>query len=65
VIVVLIHEGGATTSGLQDDSCKGLSGAIVPILEQLSSEVDVVISGHTHRSYICDYARVNARKPFC
>ncbi|CUA98464.1 bifunctional metallophosphatase/5'-nucleotidase [Comamonas thiooxydans] len=64
VIVVLIHEGGATTSGLQDDSCQGLSGAIVPILEQLSGEVDVVISGHTHRSYICDYARVNARKPF-
>lgn len=64
MIVVLIHEGGATTSGLQDDSCQGLSGAIVPILEQLSSEVDVVISGHTHRSYVCDYARVNARKPF-
>ncbi|WP_059441321.1 bifunctional UDP-sugar hydrolase/5'-nucleotidase [Comamonas sp. E6] len=64
VIVVLIHEGGATTSGLQDDSCQGLSGAIVPILEQLSGEVDVVISGHTHRSYVCDYARVNARKPF-
>ena len=64
MIVVLIHEGGATTSGLQDDSCKGLSGAIVPILEQLSGEVDVVISGHTHRAYICDYARVDARKPF-
>ena len=64
VIVVLIHEGGQTTSNLQDDSCKGLSGDIVPILEQLSSEVDVVISGHTHRSYICDYSKVNAAKPF-
>ena len=64
VIVVLIHEGGGTTSNLQDDSCKGLSGDIVPILEQLSSEVDVVISGHTHRSYLCDYAKVDARKPF-
>lgn len=64
VIVVLIHEGGQTTSNLQDDSCKGLSGDIVPILEKLSSEVDVVISGHTHRSYICDYSKVNAAKPF-
>lgn len=64
VIVVLVHEGGAATSGLQEDSCQGLSGDIVPILEQLSSEVDVVVSGHTHRSYICDYAKVNAKKPF-
>lgn len=64
VIVVLIHEGGSTTSGLQDDSCVGLSGDIVPILEQLSGEVDVVISGHTHRAYVCDYARVDAHKPF-
>ena len=64
VIVVLIHEGGATQSSLQDDSCKGLSGDVVPILESLSSEVDVVISGHTHQSYLCDYARVNPKKPF-
>ena len=64
VIAVLIHEGGAATSGLQEDSCAGLSGDIVPILEELSSEVDVVISGHTHHAYICDYARVNPRKPF-
>lgn len=64
VIVVLLHEGGSTTSGLQDDSCQGLSGDIVPILEQLSSEVDVVMSGHTHRAYLCDYAKVNPNKPF-
>ena len=63
VIVVLIHEGGSTTSGLQDDSCRGLSGDIVPIVEALSPEVDVVISGHTHRSYICDYAKINPGKP--
>ena len=64
VIVVLIHEGGAAESSLQDDSCKGLSGDIVPILDALSSEVDVVISGHTHQSYLCDYAKVNPKKPF-
>ncbi|MEZ5606081.1 MAG: bifunctional metallophosphatase/5'-nucleotidase [Burkholderiaceae bacterium] len=64
VIVVLIHEGGSTRSGLQDASCSGLSGDIVPILDHLSDQVDVVISGHTHRAYLCDYARVNPAKPF-
>lgn len=64
VIVVLVHEGGSTTSSLQDHSCQGLSGDIVPILEQLSDEVDVVISGHTHQAYLCDYAKVNPKKPF-
>ena len=64
VIVVLVHEGGSTTSSLQDHSCQGLSGDIVPILEQLSDEVDVVISGHTHQAYLCDYTKVNPKKPF-
>ncbi|MFA7437667.1 MAG: bifunctional metallophosphatase/5'-nucleotidase [Castellaniella sp.] len=64
VIVVLIHEGGSTTTALQDDSCAGLSGDIVPILERLSDQVDIVVSGHTHQAYLCDYGRVNAAKPF-
>lgn len=64
VIVVLVHEGGSTTSSLEDHSCQGLSGDIVPILEQLSDEVDVVISGHTHQAYLCDYTKVNPKKPF-
>ena len=64
VIVVLIHEGGYATSGLQESSCAGLSGDILPILDKLSAEVDVVISGHTHQAYLCDYQRVNPAKPF-
>lgn len=64
VIAVVIHEGGSTTAGVQETSCAGLSGDIVPILERLDPAVDVVVSGHTHQAYVCDYARVNPARPF-
>ena len=63
-IVVVVHEGGTTTVGYNDKSCAGLSGDILPILNKLDPAVDVVISGHTHRAYICDYAKTNPAKPF-
>ena len=64
IVVLALHEGGSTTAGILEASCAGLSGAIVPILEQLQSSVDVVVSGHTHQAYVCDYARVNPQRPF-
>jgi 5'-nucleotidase len=64
VIVVVIHEGGRTTSRGLEESCAGLSGDIVPILERLDPAVDVVVSGHTHQAYVCDYSRVNPARPF-
>lgn len=64
VIAVVIHEGGSTTAGVQQTSCAGLSGDIVPILERLDPAVDVVVSGHTHQAYVCDYGTVNPAKPF-
>ncbi|WP_454903845.1 bifunctional metallophosphatase/5'-nucleotidase [Variovorax gossypii] len=63
-VVVVIHEGGTTTVGYNDKSCTGLSGDILPILNKLDAAVDVVISGHTHRSYVCDYSKTNPAKPF-
>jgi 5'-nucleotidase len=50
-IVVLIHEGGFPAGG--PNECPGLSGPIVPIVRQLDPAVDLVISGHTHRAYVC------------
>jgi len=50
-IVVLIHEGGLQTGGLSD--CAGISGAIVDIVNRMSSDIDVVVSGHTHTYYVC------------
>lgn len=55
-IVVLIHQGGATTGEPDPQGCNALTGDIRPILDKLNPGVDVVVSGHTHRSYICDYA---------
>ena len=54
VIVVLIHQGGQTTARtVQDKSCPGLSGEIVPLADRLNPAVDVVVSGHTHQEYVC------------
>ena len=64
IVVLALHEGGSTTAGILEASCAGLSGAIVPILERLESSVDVVVSGHTHQAYVCDYASVNPQRPF-
>jgi 5'-nucleotidase len=50
-IVVLIHEGGFPAR--QGDPCKGISGPITQIVPKLDKAVDVVVSGHTHESYVC------------
>jgi 5'-nucleotidase len=54
-IVLLIHQGGSLTP-YYDRSCKGLTGAILPILDKLDPAITVVVSGHTHQAYICDIA---------
>ncbi|MDI3286301.1 bifunctional metallophosphatase/5'-nucleotidase [Polyangium sp. 15x6] len=50
-IVVLLHEGGATTGYF--DECPGISGPIVQIATNMSDAVDVILSGHTHAAYNC------------
>jgi 5'-nucleotidase len=53
-IVVLIHQGGQTTAMTANDkTCPGLSGEILPIVDALSADIDVVVSGHTHQEYVC------------
>lgn len=51
-VVVLVHEGGLAPGG-NDNGCEGVSGPILPIAMQMSDEVDVIVSGHTHAAYIC------------
>ncbi len=50
-IVVLVHEGGFPSAF--DNSCPGISGPIVDIVERTSDEVDLFITGHTHQAYNC------------
>ena len=52
-IVLLIHQGGATTGKFDDPSCPGLSGDVLPIIEKLNPAIQLVVSGHTHNAYIC------------
>lgn len=63
-IVVLIHEGGRTKGDPNPQGCNDFAGDIRPILDRLDSRVDVVVSGHTHWAYVCDYAQLNPAKPF-
>lgn len=53
--VLVIHEGGYAAHRPLEKGCEGLSGNILPILERLSSAFSVVVSGHTHQAYVCDY----------
>lgn len=55
-VVVLIHQGGKTTEG-DPDGCNDLTGDIKPILDRLHPGVDLVVSGHTHWQYVCQYGQ--------
>jgi 5'-nucleotidase len=50
-IVVLIHEGGLPTGDYNE--CPGISGPIVDIVKKFDKAVDIVVTGHTHRAYVC------------
>ncbi len=63
-IIVLIHQGGEQGEGGNPNACNGFSGDIRPVLDALDPRIDLVVSGHTHKSYVCDYATINPAKPF-
>jgi 5'-nucleotidase len=55
-IVVLIHQGGSPPNDTPYDGC-GLEDKkepIVDIVKELDPAIDVVVSAHSHRAYICE-----------
>ena len=56
-IVVVIHQGGYPAEGSEDD-CRDFQGPIVEIAARTDPAVDLFVSGHTHRHYLC---RVDGR----
>jgi len=60
-VVVAIHQGLNNDGGYNDQTCGALSGSLMEILDRLDPQVDLVISGHTHQAYICDYSQVDPR----
>lgn len=64
VIVVSIHQGLYTEVGYNDKSCGGVSGDLLEILGRVDPRVDLVISGHTHNAYVCDYSNIDPSRTF-
>lgn len=54
-IVILIHQGVITNGSYDDHACPGAGGDLLPILDKLDPSIRLVISGHTHRAYICPH----------
>jgi 5'-nucleotidase len=51
-IVVLIHQGGAQAPGSPPGECRGFSGPLVDLAQRFRG-VDLIVSGHTHQTYVC------------
>lgn len=51
-IVVVIHQGGYPADGGEDE-CRDFQGPIVDIVASTDEAVDLFVTGHTHRHYLC------------
>ncbi|HEX8217374.1 MAG TPA: bifunctional metallophosphatase/5'-nucleotidase [Allosphingosinicella sp.] len=72
-VVVVIHQGASMPGPRyaprdaplpEAGSCAAMEGDLMPILARLDPEVDLVVSGHTHNAYVCDYATIDPARRF-
>lgn len=63
-IVVAIHQGLVPEPGDSFNGCGGMAGDLRAILEQLDPRIDLVISGHTHQAYVCDFGTLDPSRRF-
>ena len=54
-IVVLFHQGVRTSGDPDPNGCENPTGELGPIIPQLDPRIDVIVSGHTHWQYICEW----------
>jgi 5'-nucleotidase len=52
-IVLVLHQGAMQSPAGTYDSCIGLSGDLLPVLDRLDPAITIVASGHTHQAYDC------------
>ena len=52
-IVLLLHQGGKLPQFTTGNSCEGLTGGVLPILDRLDPAIATIVSGHTHWAYVC------------
>jgi 5'-nucleotidase len=60
--VLLLHQGGtqSTPAATTDPSaCVGFTGDVTPVVSRLDPQFGIVVSGHTHRSYVCSLPNSN------
>jgi 5'-nucleotidase len=53
-VVLLIHQGAEVDPAFNSGECPGLAGDILPILDRLDPAIRLVVSGHTHKAYVCE-----------
>ena len=58
VFVVLLHQGGTTVEKFDQQDCGQLTGPVVDVVKRLDPAIRVVVSGHSHKGYLC---RVDGR----
>lgn len=63
-IVVAIHQGLYSDLPPDAPGCDGIEGPLLAILAEIDPRVDLVVSGHTHQTYICDFATIDPARRF-
>lgn len=54
VIVALVHQGGTTKDHPMQPGCTNLTGPVTEIVRKLDPAVRLVLSAHSHQSYLCE-----------
>lgn len=52
-VVLVIHQGGATSEAYDKADCSQLSGDILDVTKRLDPQIKVVVTAHTHQGYLC------------